>query len=837
MTQEDTAGSVFAALADPTRRAVLREVAERGPVTATELAGHLPVSRQAVAKHLAVLQSAGLVAPRRSGRENRFTATTAPLAAAERWLAAAGEAWDDRLARLEALARAPRDREQPARGMMTGPMRRKLKLVAATLLVAVVTPITAAGVMLTAYLFLPLPANLPERSGREAAQISRVFDVEGNQIGVIKQFETSIPSTPGDIPDVLRQAVVAAEDRNFYSHGGVDIRGTLRALVADIRNRGVRQGGSTITQQLVKITTDNGTERTILRKLREAVLASQLDRSMDKDEILFEYISNVYLGEGAYGAAAAAQTYFRKPVHDVTLSEAALLAGLIPAPSRYSPRVDRFTADQKRRIVLDAMLDEHMIDQAQHDAAAAETVWLAVEGTAPGPATVVYPAETQQSSDPYFTDYVFRWLEKHLPGGSNQIYQDGLRIETTLDPDQQEAAREQVETFLDGTAPDLRASLVAVEPPTGYVRAFISGRGDFALDQVNYALGGGSAGDVEGGGSGRLTGSAFKPFVLAAALDSGITPEARYSGAPHDVSKACGPQNDEPLKNFGNASFGNIDLRTATWKSVNTVYTRLILDVGVDKVMALAQRMGLTGVRDYDKTKFCASVALGTESVSPLDMASAFGVFAARGLRAEPTPVLRVTDRDGNVLIDNTKPESERVLKEDVADNVTDILQGVLQSGTAAGRGLDRPAAGKTGTTSDNVDSWFVGFTPTLSTAVWIGYKNETEETKKFLTNIKGVREVTGGTHPARMWQAFMRRALRNVPVTEFTEPAPILAVPDAAKLRQRGGFGPGTRQRPVDSTTTYVEEPPPPDASAPTTTEPPPSTTTTTEPGGILFP
>ena len=708
---------------------------------------------------------------------------------------------------------------------------------AATLLVAVVTPVTAAGVMLSAYLFLPLPANLPERNGREAAQISRVYDAAGNQIGTFKQFETSIPSDPEDIPDGLKQAVIAAEDRSFYSHGGVDIRGTLRALVADIRNRGVRQGGSTITQQLVKITTDNGSERTVLRKLREAILASQLDRSMDKDDILFEYISNVYLGEGAYGAAAAAETYFRKPVHDISLSEAALLAGLIPAPSRYSPRVDPVTADQKRRIVLDAMLEEDMIDQATHDVAATETVWLAVNGTPPGPATVVYPAEMQQSNDPYFTDYVFRWLDAHLPGGSDQIYQDGLRIETTLDPDLQEAAREQVAGFLDGTNADLRTSLVSVEPPTGYVRAFISGRGDFAADQVNYALGGGSAGGVTGGGSGRQAGSAFKPFVLAAALDSGITPDERYSGQPHDVRKVCG--GDKIQDNYESANFGNIDLRTATVKSVNTVFTRLILDVGVDKAMEEARTLGLTSVREYDPTVHCTAVALGAEPVSPLDMASAYGVFAARGMRAEPTPVLRVIDRDGNVLIDNTEPESTRVLKEDVADNVTDILEGVLISGTAGGRGLDRPAAGKTGTAQDNKDAWFVGYTPTLSTSVWIGYKGAPGVEPPPLQNIKGVRTVTGGSHPARIWQAFMRQALRNVPVTEFTEPAPIVAVADAGKLRQRGGFAPGTRQLPSGSgSETYVEEPPPPDASAPTTTEPPTTSTTVTDTtGGILFP
>ena len=718
-------------------------------------------------------------------------------------------------------------------------MGRMMKLVAATVIVAVITPIAASGVMLATYLFLPLPANLPERTGHQTAQISRVYDSAGNQIGTYKQFESSIPSTPEDTPDVLKKAVVAAEDRGFYSHGGVDIRGTFRALLADVRNQRAAQGGSTITQQLVKITTDNGKEKSVLRKLREAVLASQLDRSMDKEDILFEYISNVYLGEGAYGAAAAAQTYFRKPVKDLTLSEAALLAGVIPAPSRYSPRADPTAAEEKRKIVLGSMLDTGAIDQAAYDAALLQTVWLAANGPAPGPATVVYPAETQQSSEPGFSDYVLKWLERHLPGGTTQVYRDGLKIETTLDPDQQAAARKQVDDFLKGLAPDLRTSLVAVEPPTGYVRAFVNGNADFTADRVNYALGKESAGGVGGGGSGRQPGSAFKPFVLAQALTEGITPEARYSGAPHDVTKPCGKDekgNNVVLDNYGGERFGTISLREATVHSVNTVYTRLILDVGVANTLALAQQMGLHGIRSDG----CASVALGAESVSPLDMASAYGVFANHGERVEPTPVLRVTDRDGKVLIDNSKPEASRVLKADVADNVTNILQGVLESGTAAGKGLGaRPAAGKTGTTESNKDAWFVGFTPTLSTAVWMGFQNPPTQAKpKFLRGIKGVAKVTGGTHPAKIWQAFMTSALKNVPITKFTEPAPILGVPDAAKRRQRNGFEPGARQLPGDADNggPYVESPVPPVADDPTTTTlfvPP---TTTTAPGG-LFP
>ncbi|HEX4868404.1 MAG TPA: transglycosylase domain-containing protein [Acidimicrobiales bacterium] len=712
-------------------------------------------------------------------------------------------------------------------------MRRFLSLVAALVLVAM-TPVTSAGVVLAANLFLPLPANLPERTPPAPSQISRVYDAAGNEIGTFKQFETSIPVQAADIPAVLKQAVVAAEDRSFYSHGGVDVRGTLRALIADVRNRGATQGGSTITQQLVKNTV-TGNEKTISRKIREAVLASQLDRQMDKDEILFEYLSVIYLGEGAYGVGAAAQTYFRKPVNDLTLSESALLAGLIPAPSRFNPRVDPATADIRRRQVLDSMLDEGMIDPVQHDTAVAETVWPAVNGAPPGPATVVWPPENQQSLDPYFTDYVRRWLVAHLPGGEDQIFQGGLRIETTLDPAAQAAAREQVAAFLDGTEPDLRTSLVAVEPPTGYVRAFVSGR-DFATDAVNYALGQSSGGGVGGGGSGRQPGSAFKPFVLAQAFASGITPDTTYSGRPHDVSEACHSPGTV-LENYEGAGYGTVDLRTATAKSVNTVFTRLILDVGVDKTMALARSLGVTGVREYDPAVHCASVALGAESVSPLDMASAYGVFAARGLRAEPTPVVRVTDRDGNIVIDLSQPPQARVLDEKVADNVTDVLEGVLVSGTAAGRGIDRPAAGKTGTTQNNRDAWFVGYTPTLSTAVWIGYENKTPEATKELRNIKGVKQVTGGTHPARLWQAFMKAALADVPVTEFTEPAPIEAVPDAKLREARRGFEPGKRKYPAGDPgkVSYSEEPARPEADAPTTTSPPttgpPSTTTTTDP------
>ncbi|MEQ1787197.1 MAG: transglycosylase domain-containing protein [Acidimicrobiales bacterium] len=714
-------------------------------------------------------------------------------------------------------------------------MRNVVKSALAMLIVAVVTPATSAGVVLAAYLFLPLPADLPERTPPAPSQISRVYDAAGNQIGTIRQFETSIPVRPEDIPTSLEQAVIAAEDRGFYSHGGVDVRATLRALIADIRTRGVAQGGSTITQQLVKNTLTGG-ERSIPRKIREAVLASQLDRQVDKDDILFEYLSVIYLGEGAYGVGAAAETYFRKPVSELTLSESALLAGLIPAPSRFNPRVDPGLAEERRQRVLRTMLDEEMITDDEFGVAIFQPVWPAAQGTPPGPVALIHPPEVQQSGDPYFTDYVTRWLADHLPGGLDQIYRGGLRIETTLDPRLQYVARAQVAELLDGTDPDLRTTLVSIEPPTGFVRAFVSGR-DFATDQVNHALG------VDGGGSGRQPGSAFKPFVLARALQTGITPAALYSGRPHDVTEACSPDTPTVLDNYEGSGFGTLPLRNATWQSVNTVFTRLILDVGVEETMALARAMGLTSVRAFDPAVHCASVALGAESVSPLDMASAYGVFAARGLRAEPTPVVRVTDRDGTVLIDNSEPVTTRVLEEGVADNVTDVLRGVLTSGTARGRGLDRPAAGKTGTAQGNRDAWFVGYTPTLSTSVWMGYRNDSAGTARALEDIKGVDRVTGGSHPARLWQAFMREALRGVPVTEFSEPAPIEAVPDVAQQRARRGFAPGPRMYARGpSGRTYVEDVPTPEADLPATTSttvPPTSTTssstTSTTQGGLL--
>jgi penicillin-binding protein 1A len=695
---------------------------------------------------------------------------------------------------------------------------RLLRSIAAFAIVSVVTPIICVMVVFSALIFLPLPATLPEPKPILESDVTHVLDTAGNEIAVFKHFETYIKVEQTDIPQVVKDAVVSAEDKHFFDHGGVDIGSTIRAMLDDLQNRQAVQGGSTITQQYVKNAFTRG-ERTISRKIREAILASQLERSSDKQTILYRYLSTIYFGEGAYGIGAAAQTYFRTPVSQLTLSQAALLASVIPAPSRYSPRVAPEVAEQRRVVVLREMLVQGRIDQAAHDAAVAEPVWLAANGDPPGPATVVYPPQAERTSQPWWKQYVKDWLEQHLPGcvlhDCPLLDKGGLTVKTTLDPKVQQAAEEEVAKAMGNNDPNLQMSLVAVEPPTGYVRAIVGGR-DFGTSQYNTAT----------LSPGRQTGSAFKPFVLAAALEEGIPLSKRYSGATFTTTDG------QSIHNVEGEGAGPWDLRSATVYSVNAVFARLISDVGVDKAEEMARRLGVNLV-PYDPVNHGVSVALGVLDARPLDMASAFGVFANHGKRAEPTPVIEVTDSMGNVILDNSKAaeKAKPVIADVIADNVTDILQGVLTSGTAAGKGLgDRPAAGKTGTAEYAANAWFVGFTPTLSTAVWMGHLDCGAGPQCALRGINGVREVFGGTIPASTWQKFMKRVLDGVPITEFSQPAPIQIFADAARRAARGGFDPGPRRYPSGAPDggPYQFDVSPPAPTAPTTST---STTTTTKP------
>jgi penicillin-binding protein 1A len=537
------------------------------------------------------------------------------------------------------------------------------------------------------------------------------------------------------------------------------------------------QGGSTITQQYVKNVYTSG-ERTLARKIREAVLASQLDRKVTKDEILYRYLSNIYLGGGAYGIGAAAESYFKKPVNELNASESAMLAGLISAPSDFEPRTNPVQAETNRVFVLDEMLKQGRIDAFQHAQAVSEHLFFPTpdKPTPDGPATIVHPLELQSATQPYYVDYVRRYLTAKY--GADIVYRGGLKVETALDPKLQAMAEDSVKKSLSGTSPPLEMALATVEPGTGFVKAIVGGR-DFSKSQVNLALGNCPDNYVQppdgpvclsGGGSGRQPGSSFKPFTLAKAFEEGIGPNRVYSG-PSTYRFPDGTI----IHNVESGGYGAISLRQATQYSVNTVFAQLIDDVGVKETAEMAHRLGITMVSPDGKQpngeQYGVSLTLGAAEVSPLDMASAYSVFAARGLQFSATPIVKVTDAHGKVLEDNTKRKGKRVLAEAVADNVTDVLKGVIAGGTGTGANIGRPdgSAGKTGSTEDNHDAWFVGYTPALSTAIWMGYS---DSNTRSLKNIKGVSIVYGGTIPASTWKDYMGTALKNAPPADFPKPA-----------------------------------------------------------------
>lgn len=650
-------------------------------------------------------------------------------------------------------------------------------------MVAAITPLVVTLTVLLIWRYAGSSGELPPPTALEAGQTSRVLDVNGQELAQFKQFDQNIPVRESDIPLRLKQAVVAAEDKHFYSHGGVDLRGLVRAASADIQSQDIVQGGSTITQQYVR-NAYTGKSRTAGRKLREVVVAGRLDRAMDKDTILFKYLSTLYLGEGSYGVGAASENYFRKPVSQLNLSEAALLAGLIPAPSRYEPRGDPGAAEEKRQIVLDKMLEEGYITSGEHADASAQQIWTLANVVPTRPATVVYPPQQVTPRYPYFLDYLRRYLVNKY--GPEAVFRGGLEVHTTLDQARQAAAEKTISDALAGTSPPLEMALTAVEPATGFVRAMVGGRDFFGPGgQANLALGGCSrpperfkekvdvaatcwdpkSEAVVGGGTGRQAGSSWKPMVLAAALSKGIPDTKVYSAPGTYRFKNCRGDQGCTIQNYEGGGGGSTTLRNATVKSINTVYAQVIGEVGVKETAEMAKRLGITSAWVATPEIQGPSYAIGTQEVSPLDMASAFGVFANEGRRAPATPVEWIKGPDGSTREDNRRRSAERVLDQDVANRVTDILKGVISGGTGTRADIGRPAAGKTGTAQEWRDAWFVGYTPQLSTAVWIGDRDRPTS----LFNIKGVGRVTGGSIPAETWKAFMLEALKDVPPTDFS--------------------------------------------------------------------
>ena len=583
-----------------------------------------------------------------------------------------------------------------------------------------------------------------------------LFDRQGRVIRKL-YMEHRIPVSIEEIPRVMQEAIIAVEDANFERHRGFDPLAILRAAWVDIRRGSVVQGGSTITQQLAKNAFLTH-ERTLTRKIKEIIWAVQLERRYSKEEILEAYLNEIYFGEGAYGVEAAAQTYFGKSARDLTLPEAALLAGLVRSPTGYNPFRYPERARARRNYVLDRMVEVGYISPRRAEAAKAQ------------PLGVVRREQPRELAR-YFVDYVVQELLERY--GKEMVYGGGLRVYTTLDLDMQQAAEQVLQRALEDRVlktdeQGLRqpqGAIIALDPQTGDILAMVGGRGD-ANDFYNRTI-----------LAVRQPGSAMKPFIWAAATDAGWTPASIVVDQPREYTL---PNGDiwRP-ENYDGEFKGPMTLREALEQSRNLVAVQLLEQVGPATVIKYARQMGITTLLDRgEPNDVHLALALGglTRGVRPLELAAAYSVLASGGVYSRPRAIVRVEDAHGRVL-DRFPPQQKVVLSEVTAYLVTDMLRGVIESPNGTGRRariVGRPAAGKTGTTQNNTDIWFVGYTPDLVAAVWVG--NDMPEPLQF-------GSVTlGSGFAAQIWGEFAREALRNVPPRDFPEPAGIVRVRIDAK-------------------------------------------------------
>jgi penicillin-binding protein 1A len=601
-----------------------------------------------------------------------------------------------------------------------------------------------------AYTYAQVAEDLPELdqySATELAQTSVVYDSSGNVVdelhGVQNRFVVGLDA----INPTLSGAVIAIEDHRFYEHRGVDFEAIGRAAGENFASLSVRQGGSTITQQLVKNTYIAQEQRQIpslQRKMTEASLAWQYEEEHEKDEILEQYLNTVYFGANAYGIEAAARTYYNKEAAKLSLPESALLAGIINLPGTYDPFNDPESARKRRDTVLDRMLEHGYVSPEEHAEAVAEDLNLSRGQVEP------------ESENEYFLDAVRKELAEQY--GDRALYEGGLKIYTTLDPTLQEHAVAAVGKVVDPTAGDPSASLVSVEPTTGAVKAVVGGS-DFEQVKFNLATQGK-----------RQPGSSFKTFVLAEAIRQGISPETGYESKDLSIDTGGEPYQ---VQNYNYVQRGPISVRHATEQSDNTVFVQLALDLGLENVAALANSMGIESTIDTYPPMAIGGIG---EGVTPFDMASSYSTLANGGTHMEPYLVERVT-REGESGEDITVQEGEQtgteVLSKDQAAAITQTLRGVVQRGTAGRyRNLDaelgRPSAAKTGTSELFVDAWFVGYVPQLATSVWVGYPEE----RRSMIYVRGFPEVNGENFPLDIWSLYMQEATKDLPVQQLDTPS-----------------------------------------------------------------
>ncbi|MFZ5631745.1 MAG: transglycosylase domain-containing protein [Bacillota bacterium] len=583
-----------------------------------------------------------------------------------------------------------------------------------------------------------------------------IYDKDNKLVAKVG-VENRVPISIKEVPEIVQQAFLAAEDHRFNQHHGVDFKGIIRAAFTDIVGVGKHQGASTITQQLVKLSFLTP-EKTFKRKIQEVILAIQVEHYYSKDEILEMYLNKIYFGQGAYGIQSAAQTYFKKDAKDLTLAEAALLAGIPKTPNYYSPLAAKDTPEGqphqgklRQKTILQLMVNYGFIGQAQADQAYNEPLKITKSST-------TYPY-------PYFVDYVTELLIKKY--GENQVYNSGLKVYTTLDPQIQTAAENVMaddKNFPPPRGKDKpQGAVVVLDPANGQVRAIVGGR------EHTNRLGWNRATRKPG----RQPGSSFKPIIAygPAVEFAGLGPASVVDDAPVKYG------NYEP-PNFDKKFRGLITLRTALVNSVNVVAVKLLVDhVTIPKAIEFASRMGI----EINSSSVGASLALGTEEVTPLQMAGAYGAFANSGVFNEPVVILKVESPDGTVLEEH-KPRPRPVMKPTTAFLLTDMMKSVTQEGTGRNAYFGRPAAGKTGTTDDGKDIWFAGYTPDLVAIVWLGYDNPTP-----------MKEAFGGGFPAKIWNKIMSEAHKGLPVRDFPRPPGIVA----ATVDSKSGLLPGPNTPP----------------------------------------
>lgn len=622
------------------------------------------------------------------------------------------------------------------------------------------------GVIYTASQSLPSVDTL---NRFEPYLATEIFSADNQLIGKVFAENRELVSWK-DIPLNLKNAVIATEDSRFYSHFGIDLRGILRAAVANFLHKGYQQGASTITQQLAR-NLFLSPEVSFKRKIKEALLAIEIEQRFSKDEILDLYLNLVYFGAGAYGSQAAADIYFGKPAKDLSLAECAMLAGLPQSPSAHNPFTNMAAAKARQKEVLERMVELHYISTDDAQLAYAKRMVLA------------QPKDIYQGLFyPYFTTYVVDWLFEKYP--ASLVNKGGLRVYTTMDVHAQQIAEAALRSNIDrGKHEQMHVSegaLVAVEPKTGYIKAMVGGYHFSPTNQFNRAW-----------QAKRQPGSAFKIFVYTCALDHGYRPDTVVYDNP--ISFPAYPAPWSP-RNDDHKFWGALPLRKALAYSRNVVAIRIASKLGIEKVIEYAHKMGVDEPLDpYLPT------AIGASVVTPLEMVTAASTLANEGIRINPIAIKLIQDRNGNTLEDNRTTIRTGAVSAQTARLMTSLMQDVIKYGTGTRANIGRPAAGKTGTTSDFRDAWFVGFTPDLACVVWFGNDNFTP-----------MKEAYGGYLPAMTWAQFMKEALKGAPPHNFTPPEketkPQNEQLTTEKLDQQEPIQPQPIPSPVESTPT--EEP-----------------------------